>query len=204
MEEANLLLFDLLLWHNFSGFLRLWAGSNRSSLLLLFYRTWRRRKVSIIWFLVFLRYSKMFNTESTDKVTKPRLFPLLNALFLNSVPSYLPTGAVVADNMFWFHRQRDQLQKKTLVTERNERLESSLGQTDLHNTPLKQSSLWLTFNQIVHLWCLWEGIHNQLELKQARNLRRKTQLPSFHSKHQFQAPALRGKSLLSDLANTKT
>lgn len=42
----------------------------------------------------------MFNTESTDKVTKPRLFPLLNALFLNSVPSYLPTGAVVADNMF--------------------------------------------------------------------------------------------------------
>lgn len=112
MEEANLLLFDLLLWHNFSGFLRLWAGSNRSSLLLLFYRTWRRKKVSIIWFLVFLRYSKMFNTKTTDKVTKPRLFPLLNVLFLNSVPSYLPAGAVVADNTFWFHRQRDQLQKK--------------------------------------------------------------------------------------------
>lgn len=42
----------------------------------------------------------MFNTKTTDKVMKPRLFPLLNVLFLNSVPSYLPAGAVVADNTF--------------------------------------------------------------------------------------------------------
>lgn len=47
MEEANLLLFDLLLWHNFGGFLRLWASSYWSSLLLLFYRTWGKRRVSI-------------------------------------------------------------------------------------------------------------------------------------------------------------
>lgn len=120
MEEANLLLFDLLLWHNFGGFLRLGAGSNRSSLLLLFYRTWGRRKVSIIWFLVFLRYSKMCNTKPRGKGMKPRLCPLLNVLFLNSVPSYWPAGAVAADT---HSDSRDQLQK----TDTSNRLEQKAG-----------------------------------------------------------------------------
>lgn len=35
--------------------------------------------------------------HETDKGMKPRLCPLLNVLFLNSVPSYWPAGAVAAD-----------------------------------------------------------------------------------------------------------
>lgn len=87
----------------------------------------------------FLEVQQDVQHQSTDQVTKPRLFPLLNVLFLNSVPSSLPTGAAVADNVFWFHRLRDQLQDKTPVTERNKKLETSLAQTGFCNTALKQS-----------------------------------------------------------------
>lgn len=74
-----------------------------------------------------------------------------------------------AENMFWVHRQREQLQKETPGIAQNKKLESSLGQMGFRNTPLNQSSLWFIFNQTVRLWCLWGGIHNELlELKQAR------------------------------------
>lgn len=88
-----------------------------------------------------------------------------------------------AENMFWVRRQREQLQKETPVIAQNKKLESSLGQMGFRNTPLNQSSLWFIFNQTVHLWCLWGGIHNELlELKQARKKsRRKPELPRFHS-----------------------
>lgn len=56
-----------------------------------------------------------------------------------------------ADNMFWVHRQREQLQKKTPVIVQNKKLESSLGQMGFHNTPLNHSlrfGLFLTKQSI--------------------------------------------------------